>query len=320
MTNYCGLILKLLYQENPNSFEEVLVSFSSNDLNLNVGPNFSQQTKEGNSIPDLRIGQESFVIFFETKRKGQKSFDEKQLKGHIKALDEEYGARNKLLFALGNFEMDDPDFDKIEEIAEEKSVFFSTLSFETLVDTLEEIPTSERFSKMLQEFREFLDREGNLPKWKTLLDVVNCKKSKKEIIDKKAYICPDTGGPYSHRRSKYFGVYANKAVSCIFEIIGVVSIGINQEEISVKWKNVEIEDDKICSMAEKVLSKKRVEDNKGKPLEVFLLENAEKTNFKKESLGPLWGTKIYFENVAIDCENSRELAEKLKGKKWKDFR
>jgi hypothetical protein len=45
LTNYCGLILKLLYEENPKGFEEVLVTLISDDINITVGPTFSQQQK-----------------------------------------------------------------------------------------------------------------------------------------------------------------------------------------------------------------------------------------------------------------------------------
>jgi hypothetical protein len=67
VTNYCGLIMKILYEESPKSFEEVLVSLLASDTKLTVGPNFSQQTRQKRTIPDLAITQRSFSVFFETK-------------------------------------------------------------------------------------------------------------------------------------------------------------------------------------------------------------------------------------------------------------
>ncbi len=63
VTNYCGLIMKVLYEESPKSFEEVLVSLLSSRTNLTVGPTFTQQTKQKKSIPDLAITQRSFSVF-----------------------------------------------------------------------------------------------------------------------------------------------------------------------------------------------------------------------------------------------------------------
>ena len=65
LTNHCGLILKLLYEENPKSFEEAISSLTSTDFIIN--PTFEQQVRKGTSIPDLVIEQKSFSIFFETK-------------------------------------------------------------------------------------------------------------------------------------------------------------------------------------------------------------------------------------------------------------
>ena len=65
LSNHCGVILKLLYEENPKSFEEVISTLTSQDFIIN--PSFEQQVRKASSIPDIVIEQKSFSIYFENK-------------------------------------------------------------------------------------------------------------------------------------------------------------------------------------------------------------------------------------------------------------
>ena len=67
VTNYIGLILKLLYSEDAIVFQNVMSQLIDSDQNLIVTPSFVQQKKTGKSIPDLLIFQKSYRLFFETK-------------------------------------------------------------------------------------------------------------------------------------------------------------------------------------------------------------------------------------------------------------
>src|SRR5690554_8184097 len=55
LTNYCGLLMKMLYEDSPRKFEELLATLLKTDTNIIVGPTFTQQTKTVKSIPDLAI-------------------------------------------------------------------------------------------------------------------------------------------------------------------------------------------------------------------------------------------------------------------------
>src|SRR5665213_2305048 len=67
LSNYCGLLMKILYQESPKQFQELLSALIKAKADIIVGPTFSQQIKKVKSIPDLVIAQKSFAIHFETK-------------------------------------------------------------------------------------------------------------------------------------------------------------------------------------------------------------------------------------------------------------
>lgn len=316
--------MKLLYEETPKGFEEVLVSLLSMKIDLSVGLIFTQQTKEKNGIPDLIITQKSFSIVFETKLTDW--FYEAQILRHLEGFKQNNDY--KILFLLSNFEIEDFELDeqirgrfpKAFQLAEERTIIIKAISFEYFVEILENVMHSELFKKFLHEFKLYLDRNNLMPKWRYLLDVVNCTGSLDEL-QQNFYMCPDTGGAYSHRRAKFLGPYARKQVEKIFEIRAVVSIAQNLGEATVKWNNSGESPEQLIADAKAMIqnSQSRVDENKTVALQVFLLEKAESTCFKKTDRGGMYGVKKYFWDIAINCKDSKELAIFLNGKGWNEF-
>jgi hypothetical protein len=318
LTNYCGLLMKLIYRESPVRFEELLTSLITTDIDIIVGPTFAQQTKMEESIPDLAITQQSFSILFETKTSDW--FYEDQIKRHITSINP--SADYKILFLLSNFENHNWDVRFQKELAKAKKhgIILQPLTFEDFVKTLDVVCTSDYLKNLLEEFKLYLDRNELLPKWRYLLDVVNCTGTMHEI-NQEVYMCPESGGAYSHRRAKYFGPYGAKAVETIFEIKAVVVVGKGQAEAIVKWKNEDVKDDKLIKEALNKLNqwKSRIEENKLTSLQVFLLENGETTKFVKDTAGGMYQSKKYFWDIGIECKNSKDLALKLNGRFWTEF-
>ena len=63
-TNYCGLMFKLVHQESPRLFNQLLDLCFAGEVSLPVvGPVIEQQNKKNNNIPDLEITQAPFQIF-----------------------------------------------------------------------------------------------------------------------------------------------------------------------------------------------------------------------------------------------------------------
>lgn len=319
LTNYCGLLMKLLYEDSPRRFEELLATLLKADMSIIIGPRFTQQIKAVKSIPDLAITQKSFSIFFETKLSDW--FYEDQIIRHIEGFNE--SSEDKILFLLSNFENDNLEekFEKQIADAKKHKVIIQPISFEDFVGSLEQVCITEYLKNLLDEFKIYLDKNEVLPKWKYLLDVVNCSGSLNEI-KQNVYMCPDTGGAYNHRRAKYFGAYAHKKVAEIFEIKAVVVFDKNLSNVRINWKNeVTVNDNTIVELAKNSVRtwQGRIDENKTVPLQVFLLDNRQETNFIKESSGGMLQSKKYFWDIASDCKNAQDLAKKLKDKKWSDF-
>lgn len=215
LTNHCGVLFRLIYRESPQQFEELLTALLPEEGQVRIGPLFTQQERRVKSVPDLLIQQEAFNLFFETKIDDW--FHDRQLKNHIRALTHSPGV--KVLFCLSNFERDDPEvqFAQLVKAAKHQSVFVKFLSFEELLQQVRVRRLSNTLVETVNEFEEYLDRNGLLPRWRYLLDVVNCGQTMDEI-KAGAYMCPNIGGPYSHARARFIGSYQSKAVRSIHEV------------------------------------------------------------------------------------------------------
>lgn len=319
VSNYCGLMMKLIYEESPRKFEELLTTLVPDATGLIVGPSFHQQTKQGKGIPDLSIKQQSFTILFENKLFDW--FHSGQINRHVEGFDD--SVKIKVLFLLSS-EFKNPDnleqqFKAQIEVAKSQNIILQPITYEYFVDTLENVCKTEFLLRLIEEFKMYLDRYGLLPKWRYLLDVVNCGGTMAEVLDN-VYMCPDKGGPYSHRRAKYFGPYANKNVAKIYEIDALVVVSSNLEEAKIKWKNTDDTDEALCERAKEKVKLYRLEENKDNSLQVFLLSDGVDTNFEKDSDGGMQQSKKYFWNIARNHPNSDTLAKELDGKKWSNYK
>lgn len=327
ITNYCGLMLKLLYQESPIAFEVAINALLEDSRQITVNPVFQQQERAGNSVPDMSISQHSFQLLFEVKKTDW--FYSDQIKRHIDGLAENKSDR-KILFLLCNDELQNYDarFEETIQYAERKTITISPITFEALLSAIKKASErlNDRFNVMIEDFEAYLNSVDVLPGWKNLLDVISCSGTLHSEVEKGTYMCPATGGSYAHKRAKFFGAYANKQVLYVAEIRAVVIVGCsdgNKLEIkSTKWNNTDevikdLEIEAIQSIENRRAERKNETESVG--TQVFLLGKLYKTNFVKDSSGGLMGSKIYFKNIPQDIKSAEQLAKYLSGKSWSDL-
>lgn len=318
LSNHCGVILKMLFEKNPKAFEEAIATLTLQDFM--ISPSFRQQIKKLNSIPDILIEQKSFSIFFETKRFDW--FYNGQIERHLNGFKKE-NDYNILFLISPDFDIDAPEekfADQIKRAKEYFGIALCPITFEQFVEVLENIEMTEDFKVYLTEFRDFLERNNYLPTWKYLLDVVNCSSTIDEVHNNNVYMCPDSGGMYKHRRALFFGGYKRKNVKFIHEIKALVIVEKGGIDASVKWNNFNNDENYLIEEAKQKinLSDYRKNEIKERSIQVFLLQNPYEVNFRKCSIGGMFGSKKYFKNIAkiYDSKNSKELAEKLKNQTW----
>ncbi len=312
-TNYCLLILKLLYEENPKYLGEVLGALMGEDIGDRVGVHFRQQERRDKSVPDGLIFQAPFTIYIETK-----NFDwfyYRQLVDHLDALNAESPGL-KILLALGNFETNDINqFESVQKhcaSAYHGKVVFTTANFADLLEALRALQLPKNLADTVDDFGAYLDEESLLPNWQTRLDVVNCATFTDESMDN-VYLCPATGGAYNHRRSNFFGLYKAKRVSHVAAIRTVIDVNSSTEHRTL-WINEDGPEAPLVKLAREKLEKWRPG---AFPARVFLLGELHETDFQKDTPGGMLGSKLYF---WVKADTAQELATQLTGQKWSEWK
>ena len=317
ITNYCGLLMKMVYEESPLQFEQLLSTLVTDTQDLAIGPKFAQQQKMRDGIPDLSITQRPFQILFETKNTDW--FYDDQLKRHLESFDQI--DQTRVLVLLSNFETNNyaERFENAYKIAAKEGIILQVLSFEDYIAAFDELDLSQSLIAAIDEFKIFLDSLNLLPNWKYMLDVVNAATMQYEI-EAGSYMCPDTKGSYSHRRAKWLGMYGNKTVSKIFHIDAVVAL--NQNDVEIRWNNSEQEEEVLKTRAKEQIKlydyRKAQVSTHG--VQVFLLSKGADTDFIKSTPGGLRGPKTYFHDIAKADDTTVKLAERLRGRSWRDFK
>ncbi len=316
-TNYCLLLLKMLYEENPKFLAEVMSTLVGEDLGERIGVNFRQQERKDASAPDGLILQSAFTIYIETKNWDW--FDKKQLKNHLAALNEESPGL-KALIALANFETADRvKFTPIRQLCATQykgSIVFEEVSFEDFVQALQIPHLPKNLADAVADFRSYLDEQNLLPSWERLLDVVNCAGIPDDVLVGNVYICPATGGAYNHQRCKYFGMYRNKQIQQVALIDAVVDVEA-ADNATVKWQNVPRSKDELKMLAEAKVEKLRPD---AFPTRVFLLGPLYPTDCQKDSPGGMQTSKQYFDVGHLKVDGAEPLARALSGKTWSEIR
>jgi hypothetical protein len=317
-TNYCLLLLKMLYEENPKFLAEVMSTLAGEDLGRRIGVSFAQQEPRGPVIPDGLIRQPAFTIYIETKNWDW--FYDEQLEGQLKALKAESPGL-KVLIALANFEnIDSERFTRVRQLCADQykgEIVFKEVSFEDFVQALQLPHLPKNLADAVADFRAYLDEQNLLPSWGRQLDVVNCAGIPDDVLVGNVYMCPATGGAYSHQRCKYFGMYRSRRIEKVALIEAVVDVE-DLGNATVKWRNVSTSEDALKERAEAKVQQLRPNDF---PTRVFLLGPLyDATDCIKDSPGGMQCSKQYFDVGSLKVDDAERLAQALSGKTWSKLR
>jgi hypothetical protein len=316
-TNYCLLLLKMLYEENPKFLAEATAKLAGDsEVGSEIGVKFQQQVYKGSSIPDGLILQSAFTIYIETKNWNW--FYDGQLEEHLSSLHKSHVGL-KILIALCNFEGENrKKFERIRELCEGKysgSIVFEDVSFEEFLSALKLPHLPKNLDDAIDEFSVYLEEQGLLPSWKRRLDVINCAGLPDDILVGNVYMCPASGGAYSHLRCKYFGMYRGRRIERVASIEAVVDVE-GAETAEIKWRNIERPEAALKKLAISKIQERRP----GRfPTRVFLLGPTFETDCPKDSGGPMWASKRYFDIKFLKVNGAEELASAIRGMPWSRF-
>jgi hypothetical protein len=294
----------------------------TDELDLDVGVNFSQQEKSINSIPDGFISQESFRIAIETKLTD--NFSVNQLINHLNAFGNE---TMKVLLALSPSEVNPNQrkeiLNKVKEfnLSRNIKVAFISTTFKKIITIFREVIKDYDFEliAIIDDYEEFCINYGLIRKDDFRMLTVACGYTIEDNFKNNVYYDPANRG-YSY--CSHLGIYDNKAVRGIGKIENVITANMNDEnELKIistsHGQATDKQKNNIINMIR--AAQENIGWNIKKNNKFFCVEEFIKTNFKKTSKGGLFGKRYFNLNQQLgksDFENTGEIAELLKTQTW----
>ncbi len=315
-TNNTLLFLSRLQNYNNKKFEKIINAIlQENNLILNIGVNFDQQKRGANSVPDGIISQDELKIAIETKLFPNFSLD--QLKNHVKSLSDVRG-KNRILLALSKSEV--PKETKSQVISYLKSINsdikFASISFSGLIELVSQNIAEYEidFREVIDEFQEFCNEEELIADETDYMLVVTVGTSLKENMKYGLYYEPVTR---NHNTDfKYLGLYSDKSIVAVGEVINCVEADLHEDDIVVKNK-VDVPADIKSKITEMIKNTTYYDIRMGHKF--YVVDKFHETNYRKKSFGSLRGTKYFKISDIPDGKpgmGGSELAKIINDKEW----
>lgn len=314
VTNNTLLLLARIYEISPNKFQEFLASILGEEVE--VGVSFLQQLKGQGSIPDGFISQKSFQIIIETKRGND--FRLEQLTNHLNSFGKE---EQKFLLAVGAKEVHPNIIKQVEDKIKEdkKQIKVASTTFKDIIEILEGLFSvfDLEIKRLINDYRDFCSSAGLIPDDEYLMRLVLANKSMDENFKFDIYY--DNKG---FREHKYIGLYGDKSIRGIGEIINIISADLENNKIIVHHSRKAVSDEqknKIKELIAYVMANKGWDISHGSMF--FLVEKFEPTDFKKITKNAPWGNLFFdLRNVlkTDDLPDTKSIAELLKLRVWRN--
>ena len=152
--------------------------------------------------------------------------------------------------------------------------------------------------------------------WENNLLLVNTTKSLEIVKESMIYLSPNKSGNYKLRRSKFIGLYQDKSIKFIGEIIGKVTFRNENSKGWVWWKNVDIDEKELVK---KTYSRVHFDDRSDWvepfPVQAIVFRNIMPVDFKTE--GRMQNNNRVF--PVKGANNIDELFELINGKTWEEW-
>lgn len=325
VTNNTLLLFSRLYNNSPQKFKMFMNNMlEESGVELDTTVIFKQQEKsKGGSIPDGLIEQESFKVVIETKLYGQEQIE--QIIGHLDKFEKE---DKKIFLWINKNPIENTYFKKIiKEINKynkihDTSIGFASTTFKEIVTAFEDVLLEYdiEMNGLINDYRSFCEESNLIDNSEHRIRVVLTGQTISQNLLHNVYYNPSNRG---YQNTKYLGLYKNKTIRAIGEIVTIYDAKFNEESNCVEIIDVikgEVTDS-IIELTKKVYIEAR--DDFGYSLDddrrFFLVERYYECDYKKTSKGGLQGTRY------IDLESlegykkemsAKEISELLNGQFW----
>lgn len=324
VTNNTLLLFKRLYNNSTDKFKSFINAILEDEnIELDTTVRFTQQEKGIGSVPDGVIEQESFKIIIETKLYGQQNIE--QVEKHFSL----YGNQDKKIFLWINKDSIDEKYrkqiiDRLNLINEGKKVKvnFVPTTFKKICKCFYEVINEYdiEMKELIHDFEAFCFEMGLIDNAETKMRVVLAGTTYEQNMQYGIYYAPSDRG---YQNYKYLGLYKNKAVRGIGEVISSADIFYNWDNGELNIKEIQFG---AITPEKKEIAKKVIIQSKEKfgyilseGHRFFFVNKFYETEYIKPTKGGLMGQK-YFDLADIEGfkkeMNIEDIAELLRGKNW----
>lgn len=316
------LLLYRLYSYSPNKFYQFLKSSEFFSGTFEPEISFTMQKKSESSIPDAIIFQDSFKIVVETKLYNK--FDLDQLERHLSSFKDEHF---KILISLAPEQMPEDKLSQFKSVLSEYNrdknihIIHVNTTFENLANAISRI-IDERDYEMQEVLEDYLDYcyyDGLIPAsdaWKIMRMQLAGTTFNFNIKEGVYYDSAEHG----FRSHDYLGLYTGKSVRAIGKVCARITASLTENGMQYIAEYGELTDErkqKIIDAIEDSVSYGY--DLKAYAHRYFFVEKFYETDFKKTSLYPPMGTRIFDLSSILEMKelpSTEEIAKLLKSKTW----
>lgn len=323
VTNNSMLLFSRLYNNSTAKFKTFINSIlEESNVELDTTVKFVQQVRGKGSVPDATIEQDSFKIIIETKLYGQENID--QIEKHWKS----FGNEDKQIFLWINKEtIEEEYYEKIVEalnkINEKKviKISFASTTFKEICKCFKDILSEYDFEMidLINDFEGFCNESKLFDNSKTKMRAVSSGKTFEHNLKNNIYYGTRDK---SYQNCKYLGLYKNKAIRAIGEVICIVDAELDSKEkfIIKKVQFGTLSDEQKQIIKDVMIESK---DQFGyittQGHRFFFVEKYYEMEFIKSTKGGLMGSK-YFDLEEVEGYtrdmSTEKIAQLLDHKNW----
>lgn len=312
VTNNTLQLIARIYNYSPVRASKVLSDIIG--VPVEIGIEIDQQKRASESVPDGTIIQRSFKVLIESKVDSG-VYDDQLIK-HAKTFTNE-AQKILLLLTLQKINQDHEN-NLAERLSKEHpGLLFRNVTYETICGAVKDLfqEYETEMKSLVEDYVEYCNDTGLFDQSRYLMRIVPCGDS--VDLNKKygMYFHPSDRGYTKH---SYVGIYANKAVQCVWRIDSVFDIefdGKNLTRTLVQGRNTDEYDERIKAMIDeaKVVCDYNIESGH----RFFCGQVARDTHYAKVSSGGIQGARfVNLKDVIGKFDDDQDLARKLGEKTW----
>ena len=223
------LMFRHIYRYSSQRFEKFLKEIIS-DAQIDIGLSFKQQVREYSSIPDGHIQQAALSIYIETKTDGELYLE--QMQRHVDSITKlNLSKGSAIIIGLAKKQPSKKTISDIKTICKDANILYTTITYSELVKLLNDkniFPEHETdLQEIIEDYEEFLRTEKMLPNPYEMVAFA-CGMSWNENIKYGIYY--EEAYKSSKANIPFMGIYSNKKITHIAEIIGSCICEVKDDE------------------------------------------------------------------------------------------